>query len=334
MGDGGGAGDTSNYGQRDDTHLGKMLRIDVDGGTPYAIPPSNPFAGPGLPLDEIWAKGLRNPYRWSFDRTTGDMYIGDVGQGSWEEVDFQPAFPDSGGQNYGWRLMEGLHCYNPPTNCNPGDPFLTLPVHEYSLGGTPCAVTGGYVYRGNAIPEIQGHYFFADFCSNVIWSFRIVGGIVTEFTDRTADLAPGGGLAIGSIAGFGEDGAGELYICDRGTGANGEIYRIVMDTTGVGGEEAPPARAFALVPASPNPFAGDTRFDVDVARAGELTVEIYDATGRLVRAIASATPVSPGTRSFSWDGTNTSGTASPSGTYFLRAEMDGEGATQRLSLLR
>jgi len=329
MGDGGGAGDTNNYGQRDDTLLGKMLRIDVDSGSPYAIPPNNPFAGPGLPLDEIWAKGLRNPYRWSFDRATGDMYIGDVGQTSWEEVDFQPALPDTGGQNYGWRLMEGLHCYNPPNNCDPGG--LTYPVHEYFHSGQ-CSITGGNVYRG-AIPEIQGHYFFADFCSNQIWSFKLVGGIVTEFTERTTDLAPGGGLAIGTIAGFGEDGAGELYICDRGTGANGEIYRIMMDTTGVGGA-APPARGLALTTASPNPFAGETRFAVETASAGTLTAEIYDASGRLVRALVMAESVPAGTRRLAWNGTNAHGAASPSGTYFLRVEMNGEALTQRLSLVR
>ncbi len=335
MGDGGGSGDTGNNAQRDDTLLGKMLRIDVDGGTPYAIPPSNPFAGPGLPLDEIWNKGLRNPYRWSFDRATGDMYIADVGQSAWEEIDFQPAFPDSGGQNYGWRLMEGDHCYNPPQNCNPGEPFLTLPVHEYDHGGTPfrCSITGGNVYRGTAIAGLQGTYFFADFCSNQIWSFRLVNGVVTEFTDRTAELAPGGGLAIGSIAGFGEDGSGEMYICDRGSGTNGEIYKIISDTVGVGGE-APPAPSFALSPASPNPFAAATQFTVDLARAGALTLEIYDATGRLVRTLASSAPLPAGTRSFSWDGNTVNGAPSPSGTYFVRAEVDGRALSQRLVLVR
>jgi glucose/arabinose dehydrogenase len=329
MGDGGNQGDPSNNGQRDDTLLAKMLRIDVDGGTPYAIPPTNPFAGPGLPLDEIWAKGFRNPYRWSFDRATGDMYIGDVGQVSWEEVDFLPALPDTGGQNCGWRLMEGNHCYNPPSNCDPGG--LTYPVHEYFHSGQ-CSITGGYVYRG-LIPEIQGHYFFADFCSNQIWSFKMVGGIVTEFAERTADLAPGGGLAIGTIAGFGEDGTGELYIVDRGSGTNGEIYKIVMDTTGVGGE-APPARTFAMTPATPNPFTGETWFAVEAEQSGELTAEIYDASGRLVRALVMAEPTAAGTRRLTWDGVNAQGAASPSGTYFLRVEMNGLALTQRLSLIR
>ncbi len=335
MGDGGSAGDPSNNGQRDDTLLGKMLRIDVDGGTPYAIPPTNPFAAPGLPLDEIWAKGVRNPYRWSFDRLTGDMYIADVGQNAWEEIDFQPALPDSGGQNYGWRLMEGLHCYNPPQNCNPGEPFLTLPIHEYSHGGTPfrCSITGGYVYRGSAVPEIAGHYFFADFCSNQVWSFKVVNGVVTEFTERTSELAPGGGLSLQSIAGFGEDGSGELYLCDRGSGTNGEIYKIVSDTVGVGGE-APSAPRFALTPASPNPFPGLTQFGIQTAQEGELTLEIFDAAGRLVRTLASGETITAGSRTFAWDGVSASGAASPSGNYFVRAEVNGEARTRRLVLIR
>jgi hypothetical protein len=170
MGDGGSGGDPQNRAQNDGVLLGKMLRIDVDGSSPYGIPPDNPFAGPGDPLDEIWARGLRNPWRFSFDRQTGDIYIADVGhwrfsfdrqtgdiyiadvgQSQWEEIDYQPA-SGSGGENYGWRLMEGNHCYNPPVDCDPGG--LTYPIYEYSHGGSPfrCSITGGYVYRGNAIP--------------------------------------------------------------------------------------------------------------------------------------------------------------------------------------
>ena len=221
MGDGGSSGDPVNRAQDDGEFLGKMLRIDVDNGSPYAVPSDNPSAGPGDPLDEIWAKGLRNPWRFSFDRMTGDLYIGDVGQNVYEEIDFQPA-TSFGGENYGWRLMEGNNCFNPPVNCDPGG--LTYPIHEYTHGGNPfrCSVTGGYVYRGTALPNLQGTYFFADFCSDQIWSFRYDGVIISEFSDRTAELAPGEGLSIDRISSFGEDGMGELYMVDL----DGEIFKL------------------------------------------------------------------------------------------------------------
>jgi glucose/arabinose dehydrogenase len=228
MGDGGSEGDPGDRGQDLTTLLGKLLRIDVDGGAPYAIPPDNPYAAGGGPLPEIWASGLRNPWRYSFDRGPGDLYIADVGQWDWEELDFQPATA-GGGQNYGWRLMEGNHCYNPPTDCNDGT--LTLPVYEYDHAGLACSITGGYVYRGSAIPELQGQYFFADYCSNQIHSLRIVDGAVTDLQDRTAELAPGQGLTIENIASFGEDGLGELYIVDRTANLLGEVYKIVANET-------------------------------------------------------------------------------------------------------
>jgi glucose/arabinose dehydrogenase len=240
-GDGGGSGDqntghtdgTGNAQDITDNWLGKILRIDVNGdGFPadtlrnYVVPATNPFVG-GNGDDEIWAYGLRNPWRCAFDRANGDLYIADVGQGLWEEVDYQPA-TSPGGENYGWRLKEGLHCYNPSTNCDPGG--LTDPVYEY--GHDPeCAVVGGFVYRG-AIQEIQGVYFFGDNCSGKIWSFRIAAGTATEITDRTDELAPGGGLSIGLVSSFGEDANGEMYICDLD---GGEVFQIEGDTSGGGG---------------------------------------------------------------------------------------------------
>lgn len=310
MGDGGDAGDPGNRAQRMDTLLGKMLRIDVDGGPPYAIPPDNPFVGPGDPLDEIWSNGLRNPYRWSFDRLTGDMWIADVGQYAWEEVDFEPA-GSPGGVNYGWRRMEGNHCFNPPDNCNDGT--LTLPIHEYSHGGGRCSITGGYVYRGDAIPSLRGAYFFADYCSDQIWSLRYENGTVLDLTDRTAELAPGGGLSIINIAGFGEDGFGELYICDRGTGADGEVYKIALHPSDVpeGGT------ADADVVLTPNPSASTTRIRLDLRAAGPVQVTVLDAGGRSVRAIASAS-FGVGTHAWAWDGRDDAGRLVPSGTYFVK----------------
>jgi glucose/arabinose dehydrogenase len=218
LGDGGGG----SVAQMGNTFLGKMLRIDVDGGAPYAIPPDNPFVGAGDPLDEIWAKGFRNPYRWSFDRLTGDLYIGDVGQSQREEIDFQSA-ASPGGENYGWTFKEGTQCYQPPTNCDPGG--LTEPIHDYDHADGRCSVTGGSVYRGCAMPELRGTYFFADFCTKQFWSFRQVGGVVTEFEERTAELNPGGNTLSSPVA-IAEDGPGELHIVSL----SGQIFKIVPET--------------------------------------------------------------------------------------------------------
>lgn len=227
MGDGGGANDQHGAignGQNTGTLLGKMLRLDVDNPPTY-VPADNPFVGAGNPLDEIWAIGVRNPWRFSFDRLTGDMYIGDVGQGQREEVSFQPA-ASAGGENYGWRCMEGTRCTS-LSGCVCNAPELTLPIHEYTHGGSPfrCSITGGYVYRGTAIPGLQGTYFLADFCSNQIWSLRYDGVSVTDFQERTSELTPDIG-AIGSVSSFGEDAAGELYIMDLN---GGEVFQIIGD---------------------------------------------------------------------------------------------------------
>jgi glucose/arabinose dehydrogenase len=232
-GDGGSGNDPGNRAQ-DITNqkLGKILRLDVGGDDfpadatrNYSIPPDNPFVGIEGD-DEIWAYGLRNPWRAGFDRLTGDFYIADVGQNQVEEINFQPA-ASTGGENYGWRVMEGNRCNfpNDPLPCN--DPSLTPPIHAYLHSGGingGQSVSGGYVYRG-PIREIQGVYFFADFVSNQIWSFRYDGTNKTDFTRRTEELAQDAGT-VGSISSFGEDAMGNLYICDLG----GEIFKIVCDS--------------------------------------------------------------------------------------------------------
>lgn len=232
LGDGGGQNDPNCNGQNPGTWLSKILRIDVDGGFPYVVPPSNPFVGQGGFLPEIWALGMRNPWRFSFDRGNGDLYIGDNGQGLMEEVDFEPAgFP--GGANYGWSVMEGTLCFG-SSSCPGGtppchDPVYTDPLYEYDHS-QGCSVQGGYVYRGCAVTDLGGTYFFADWCTdgatNGIWSFEVVAGAVTNFKNRTAELAPGGGLSITSIVAFGQDGLGELYIVDF---VDGELFKIVPD---------------------------------------------------------------------------------------------------------
>ena len=212
FGDGGSGGDPQNNGQNNATFLGKLLRIDTESGrAPYAVPPSNPFVGDARYKPEIWATGLRNPWRFSFDRETGDLWIGDVGQNRAEEIDFQPA-SSKGGENYGWRLMEGLSCFDPSQNCNRAG--LTLPVHEYTRGQGDVSVTGGYVYRGARWPSLRGTYIYADYATGRIWGLRREGPL---FNNR---LLFDSSLAIST---FGEDEAGEAYVADHGSG---EIFRI------------------------------------------------------------------------------------------------------------
>lgn len=323
FGDGGGSGDPGNNAQNDQVLLGKMLRLDVSGTGPgYAIPADNPFVGLP-PRDEIWAKGLRNPWCWSFDSLTGDLYIADVGQGDLEEVDVQPAGSD-GGENYGWRLMEGSACFIPSTGCF--QPGLTLPVHEYSHGGTPfrCSITGGYVYRGAAIPQLAGRYFFADFCSAQVWSLTWTPGQgasdVREWTDL---IEPAGGF--GSIAGFGQDGLGELYVLDYD---GGSVHRLVPTVSSV-----PDLLAPQLAQNVPNPFNPATSITFTAEPAGgPVRLAVYDVAGRLVRVLADG--ASPeGARTVTWDGTDGEGRAVAAGVYQYRLEQGGRIATRKMVLL-
>jgi glucose/arabinose dehydrogenase len=217
LGDGGGAGDRYGNGQNGATFLGAMLRIDVDGGQPYAIPADNPFVGNAAVRDEIWAIGLRNPWRYSFDRRTGDLYIADVGQNVYEEIDFQPA-GSGGGQNYGWPIMEGRHCYPDSAACQ--QQGLVLPVFEYDHS-QGCSVTGGYVYRGQAFPGLRGIYIFGDYCSGRLW------GLVRDGSGQWQ--AAQVGQVEGLLTSFGEDEAGELYVVDM---SGGSLYRLVARETG------------------------------------------------------------------------------------------------------
>jgi glucose/arabinose dehydrogenase len=202
MGDGGGAGDPNGNSQNLGMLLGKLLRIDVS-IEPYAIPPDNPFVGRSGARPEIWAYGLRNPWRFSFDSPSGDLYIADVGQDANEEIDFQPAL-DRGGENYGWNFMEGFHPYRGQAPVG-----LIPPVAEYDHSSGNCSVTGGYVYGGDLLPELVGMYIFGDYCSGRIWVLaRAADGWKTAVWLETT-------LAITS---FGEDDLGELYVLDRTTG--------------------------------------------------------------------------------------------------------------------
>ena len=217
IGDGGGSGDPNANAQNINTKLGNILRMDVS-TIPATAPLDNPFVGVAGD-DFIWAYGLRNPWRFSFDRDTGDMYIGDVGQNLWEEIDFEPA-SSSGGNNYGWDLLEGANDFD-CVDCDGARNSTVLPIHQYPHGAGR-SVNGGYVYRGSAIPALQGTYFFSDF-NGLVWSFRYDGNILTDFQEHTEAF----GTAGDSLVSFGEDSEGELYIVDIG----GSVYRIVSTGT-------------------------------------------------------------------------------------------------------
>lgn len=209
LGDGGSAGDPQGNGQDASTLLGSILRIDVSRATaerPYSIPPDNPFADGGG-RGEIWAYGLRNPWRFSFDRDTGDLWAGDVGQNRWEEIDLIRR-----GGNYGWNVLEGNHCFRPSSNCRREG--MAPPVWEYSLDGEPCSIIGGYVYRGSAIPWLRGAYVYGDFCSGNVFGLRYVDGEVVDHRQLAdTDLR---------IMSFAEDNSGELYLLSQKSG----IYRL------------------------------------------------------------------------------------------------------------
>lgn len=210
MGDGGSAGDPQNNAQNPASLLGKMLRIDVGSGKkPYAVPPDNPFVTNKAYRPEIWATGLRNPWRFSFDRSSGDLYIADVGQNKYEEIEVEPK-GSKGGRNYGWNVMEGLQCYK-TENCNRNALSLPVAAYDHNKG---CSVTGGMAYRGSKYAQLQGIYLYGDYCSGRIWGLKHTG---EEWTNRELKNS---GLSIST---FGEDEAGEIYVADYG---KGNIYRI------------------------------------------------------------------------------------------------------------
>jgi glucose/arabinose dehydrogenase len=216
LGDGGSGGDPGNRAQNPQNPLGKMIRIDVTGTTSttnYLIPQDNPYVDdPGI-LDEIWSLGLRNPWRFSFDRLTGDMYIADVGQNTWEEIDFQPS-STGGGENWGWRCYEGNATYN-TSGCGPAGQY-DFPIHVYNHSEPGCSVTGGYVYRGSQYPGLFGRYLFADYCFGQIWSLEFNG---------TWQLELLGSFNAELFTSFGENVSGEMYIASS---SNNMIYRIVL----------------------------------------------------------------------------------------------------------
>ena len=249
MGDGGSGDDPQGNGQNNQVLLAKILRIDIDNGSPYAIPTDNPFVNDANTLDEIWATGIRNPWRFSFDRETGDLWIADVGQNAWEEVDFQPA-NSSGGENYGWRCREGNHANNNVNQANCGSASdYTSPIFEVQHNGFtgPCSITGGYVYRGSEYPDVLGKYFCADFCTGQFFTVEPDGAggwTGQEVADFNYDITT-----------FGEDVNGELYVARL----SGNIYKLTADGCG---------NLAASVNITHEPCEGETNGSVTITAAG------------------------------------------------------------------
>ena len=338
LGDGGGFNDPDDRGQDPLDLLGKMLRIDPtvddfpnDPDQNYAVPANNPFVSDAGVRDEIWALGLRNPYRWSFDRVNGDLYVADVGQSTWEEINWQSA-ASPGGENYGWRCYEGNASFN-SLGCGPSTEY-TFPIRAYNHGtdGFSCSVTGGFVYRGAAIPSLVGSYLYADHCSWQIYSFEVVAGALQNLQNRSAELDPGGGLVLGEISSFGEDGLGEMYIVDLGrNNPPGEVYKIVPDPTDVSTH----ATRFLLGNAFPNPAMEGTRLDLQLDRRAAIHVRVYDVTGRMVRPLLDGIHP-PGIVRLTWDGRDTDARRVPAGIYFVRVlnAFGVETASRKLVVVR
>jgi glucose/arabinose dehydrogenase len=264
-GDGGSSGDPLNNAQDTTRMLGKILRIDVDNGSPYAIPETNPFAGNKPGLDEIWAYGLRNPWRFSFDRTTGDLWISDVGQASYEEINFQSAF-SQGGENYGWRCYEGTHPYD-NSMCTAGENY-SYPVYEYGHNTGGCSVIGGFIYRGSKYPAMEGYYFFTDYCSDEIWSLHDSAGTwIIDYYDQY-----GGN----SFSTFGENINGELYVAGV---SSGNIYSV-QDTSSI--SDIGKSNIKNNIRIYPNPFSDNLYVEIDQDRSDLKQLTVYDVYGREV----------------------------------------------------
>ena len=308
MGDGGSGGDPENRAQNRSSLLGKMLRIDVNNtanGKNYALPADNPFVGNQNGYsEEIYAWGLRNAWKFSFDPETGWLWAADVGQGKWEEISLIEK-----GRNYGWRIMEGKHCYNPSTNCDTTG--LVQPIWEYShsLG---VSVTGGYVYRGTALPGLNGKYIYGDFGSGRIWALEYDGESSPINTQILQDQP--------SVASFGVDQNNEIMF----SSFNGSIYRIRQ--LGSSGDGSSDNDAFLLGAPKPNPASGRVVIPFTLGNTTSISIALFDAAGRKVQSIFD------GTREAGHHEIAFEANSLPVGTYFCRMSSGAMSATQDLIL--
>lgn len=260
LGDGGSGGDPNGYAQNGNSLLGKMLRLDIDGGFPYAIPADNPFVSDANVENEIWALGLRNPWKYSFDKETGDLWIGDVGQNAKEEIDFQLA-TSVGGENYGWNCFEGTDEYQ-TTGCGV-ESLYDAPLYDYNHTNGECSVTGGYVYRGGLYTDIEGHYFFSDYCTGTMSSI-IRDGVGGYDVVEHADVG-------GNVVSFGEDVTGQLYTLDL----SGTIKKIVTPNVVQGMVFD---KSSKLISVYPNPSEGSFAVSFESVQTGLL--QITDLNGQ------------------------------------------------------
>lgn len=290
-GDGGSGGDPENRAQNITVLLGKILRIDVDGGTPYAIPPTNPFIDStnAEVRKEIFAWGMRNPWRCSFDPVTGWLWAGDVGQYDWEEIDII-----ENGKNYGWRCYEGNHVFD-MSLCN--YPEYIFPIWEYSHGAE-CSITGGYVYRGINVPALEGKYIYGDYCSKKVWSLEYDG--INPPNNQLLLTAPG------ALTSFGVDQNNELYL----TSSNDNIYRFTPTVTS--SENEITVSEYSLEQNYPNPFNPSTIIKYNLPEDSDVTIKIYDSLGKEIDTIIS-TSQQKGFYQKTWSAEKFS-----SGVYFVK----------------
>ncbi len=315
FGDGGGAGDRYGNGQDLSTVLGAILRIDVDSDFPsvYSIPDDNPFVTSPLGArGEIYAYGLRNVWRFSFDSESGLLYAADVGQSALEEIDLIEL-----GGNYGWPIMEGTNCFRPSTNCNKDG--LTLPIHEYGHIGGGKSITGGYVYRGSNVSDLVGRYIYADYLDGRIWALS-ANGDGSYRNDLILDTHL-------SISSFGVDEAGELYVC----AFDSRIYRFSPTPTSI---DDGPDNGSHLEAAFPNPFRTSTLLQYHIAEPASVDLGVYAVDGRRVcTLVQQALPAGP--HSTTWDGKDRDGKVLPAGVYFARLMVHGaEASSRRIVLTR
>ena len=315
LGDGGSEGDPNSYGQNKTTKLSKILRIDVNstsGGNNYAIPPTNPwYNNINGWVQEMWCWGMRNPWKFNFDaNNSGDMWIGDVGQNTYEEI-------DRGGinKNFGWSTTEGFHCYNPSTGCDTSG--KTYPVFEYShsIGNS---ITGGYVYRGNYMPELVGKYIYADYGSGKIWALT--------------GSAPYTNIQLGTLAGacgtFGQDNQKNVYACTYSS-TTSRVYKIYDTRVGIGNTGNVTPTNFELMQNFPNPFNPATKITFALPENSVVTLKVYDVTGKIVSELLSSEAMSAGVYTREFDGSKLG-----SGVYYYKMEAGNFTETRRMVMVK
>lgn len=304
LGDGGSGGDPLGNGQNRQTLLGALLRIDVDKTSPgknYAIPPDNPFAGNTNNFrEEIYAYGLRNPWRFTFDLSSGWLWLADVGQNRYEEVNIIRS-----GGNYGWNIMEGFQCFSPPTGCNSAGLEMPVWVYNHSVGQS---ITGGYVYRGTRVPELYGKYIYGDFVSGRIWSLSYDGTNPPQNSELLNTS-----LAIST---FGRDENNRLFIVDYG----GRIFQFEESSTKSDATSNPVPQNFSLLQNYPNPFNPTTTIPFQVQTPGYYRLEVFDTAGRII-STPKAGFLPPGLHEVVWN------TPAPAGIYLYR--LQGENRSQQ-----